>query len=162
MATQNNTCLLFKRIDFLDILPVWKHHLWPHRESPIETHSAMTWPYSDNTQTIDMSIFEFEPVFWGAFLNHAIVGVNSGHRTTLSQYRSRGIWVDPGHRRQGIAQTLFALTEHQAVLEKCEMMWSMPRISALKSYVKSGFEIQGEKFVTETSRENVYVSKKIL
>ncbi|MCP4883876.1 MAG: GNAT family N-acetyltransferase, partial [Flavobacteriales bacterium] len=72
------------------------------------------------------------------------------------------IWVDPDHRRQGIAQTLFALTEHQAVLEKCEMMWSMPRISALKSYVKSGFEIQGEKFVTETSPENIYAKKDLI
>ena len=162
MATENNTCLLCKKIEFSDILPVWQCHLWPDRKSVIETHSAMTWPYSDNPNTIDMKIFEYQPTFWGAYRDNKLVGVNSGHKTTTTEYRSRGIWVDPDHRCQGISQTLFALTEHQAILEKCKMIWSMPRISALKSYVKSGFEIQGEKFVTETSPENIYAKKDLI
>ncbi|MCP4832515.1 MAG: GNAT family N-acetyltransferase [Gammaproteobacteria bacterium] len=162
MATENNKCLLFKRIEFSEILPVWQCLLWPDRESVIETHSAMAWPCSDNPDEIDMKIFEYQPTFWGAYRENKLVGVNSGHRTTLSQYRSRGIWVDPDHRRQGIAQTLFALTEHQAVLEKCEMMWSMPRISALGVYQTHGFICQGNVFETETSPENIYVKKDLI
>jgi hypothetical protein len=161
MATKNNTFLLFKKIEFSDILQVWKTYLWPQRVSAIETHSAMTWPYSDNPESIDMKIFEYKPVFWGAYQDNKLIGVNSGHRTTNQEYRSRGIWVDINHRNQGIAQTLFALTQHHAVLEKCNMMWSMPRISALGVYQRQGFICQGNTFGTETSDENIYVSKKI-
>ncbi len=162
MATQNNSGLLFKKIQFSEILPVWKNNLWPQRESLIETHSAMTWPFQGDPEPIDMKIFEFNPVFWGAYLDNKLVGVNSGHKTSHTQYRSRGIWVDINHRRQGIAQTLFTLTQHQAQIEKCDMMWSMPRISALGVYLTHGFICQGNTFGTETSPENIYVKKDLI
>lgn len=162
MATENNTFLLLKKIEFSDILPVWQCHLWPDRKSVIETHSAMTWPYSDNAEPIDMKIFEYQSTFWGAYIDNKLVGVNSGHKTTTTEYRSRGIWVDPEHRCQGISQTLFALTEHQAILENCKMIWSMPRISALGAYLKHGFICEGTTFQTETSPENIYVIKDLI
>lgn len=156
-----NKSIKYHRISFTDILPVWSHNLWPHRVSAIEPMSAMTWPFEGDPQPINMSIFEYEPVFWGAYIDDQLVGVNSGHRTSDTQYRSRGIWVSEFLRNSGIAQTLFALTEHQAKLEGSCMIWSLPRLTALRAYQRHGFETQGDILTTETSDQNVYVHKAI-
>jgi hypothetical protein len=49
------------------------------------------------------------------------------------------------------------MTKHQAILEKCEMIWSIPRKTALPAYTKFGFETVGDYIVTETSEANIYV-----
>ena len=147
------------KISFEDILPIWENKLWPNRESAIEGVSAMTWPYEGNPEPIDMNIFDYQPTFYGVFMDNKLLGVNSGHRTTDTQYRSRGIWVDPDYRKRGVAQLLFVLTEHQARIEKCEMMWSIPRKTALTAYTKFGFTTVGDFIVTETADANIYVKK---
>jgi len=149
------------KISFDDILPIWQDELWPNRESAIETHSAMTWPFSWPEKEIDMNIFEYKPVFWGVFMDNMLVGVNSGHRSSEVEYRSRGIWVDPNYRKNGVAQMLFEMTQHQARIEKCEMIWSIPRKTALKAYTKFGFQTVGDYFGTETADANIYVIKRI-
>ena len=88
-----------------------------------------------------------------------LVGVNSGHKSSDTQYRSRGIWVNPNYRRKGIAQRLFVLTERQARDEECEMIWSIPRKTALSAYTNFGFETVGGYIKTETSDSNIYVKK---
>lgn len=149
--------LLTKQITFDEILPIWKNKLWPNRQSAIEPMSAMTWPFEGNPQPYNMSIFEYEPNFWGVYDNDLLVGVNSGHRTTDLQYRSRGIWVDPEYRGQRIAETLFSMLQNQAMIEGCEMLWSIPRKTALPAYTKFGFETVGDYIITETSDANIYV-----
>jgi len=150
------------RIDFNTIQSIWKNKLWPNRNSAIETHSAMTWPFEGNPESIDMKIFNYTATFWGAYLDNKLVGVNSGHRTTDEQYRSRGIWVDPDYRKRGVAQMLFLMTAHQAKVEGCEMLWSIPRKTALPAYTKFGFETVGDYIVTETSEANIYVRRSLL
>lgn len=145
------------RLSFEQITNVWQNHLWPDRESPIESHSAMTWPFEGNPQEYDMNVFNYPATFWGVYINNKLVGVNSGHKTTDTQYRSRGIWVDPEYRKQGIAQNLFNMTKHQAVLEKADMIWSLPRKTALPAYTKFGFQTVGDYIKTETSDANIYV-----
>ena len=57
---------------------------------------------------------------------------------------------------------LFLMTESQAVREGCEIIWSIPRKSALKSYTKFGFETVGNYF--DEGMEfgpNIYVKKEI-
>jgi len=151
--------IITKRITFEEILPVWKDELWPNRESAIEPMSAMTWPYEGDPQPIDMSIFEYEPTFWGVYIDDKLIGVNSGHRTTDQAYRSRGIWVDPAQRGKRISQTLFALLTHQAQIEGCDMVWSIPRKSALQAYTNAGFQTVGDFIETETSEANIYAYK---
>ena len=146
-----------KRIDFDTIQTIWEKNLWPNRTSAIETHSAMTWPFEGNPDPIDMNIFNYPATFWGVYLDSKLVGVNSGHKTTDEQYRSRGIWVDPEYRKRGVAQMLFLMTAHQAKVEGCEMLWSIPRKIALPAYTKFGFETVGDYIVTETSEANIYV-----
>ncbi len=145
------------RLSFDQILDIWQKKLWPNRTSVIETHSAMTWPYEGAPEEYDMNVFKYPATFWGLFIDEKLVGVNSGHKTSDTQYRSRGIWVDPDYRKQGIAQNLFNMTKHQAILEKCEMIWSIPRKTALPAYTKFGFETVGDYIVTETSEANIYV-----
>ena len=148
------------KISFEQICNVWKTELWPERVSAIEPQSAMTWPFEGTPEQYDMNIFEYNPVFWGVYIDNKLVGVNSGHRTTDTQYRSRGIWVDPQYRKHGVAQMLFNMTEHQAKIEGCNMIWSIPRKSALPAYTKFGFETIGNFF--DEGMEfgpNIYVTK---
>ena len=145
-------------IDFPTIHEIWRNKLWPGRTSSIETHSAMTWPYASK-DPYDMAIFENTASFFGVFAEGTLVGVNSGHKTSDTYYRSRGLWVDPNFRKQGIAQMLFQMTEQQAIDERCFFMWSIPRKTALTAYQRFGFSTVGGFFNTETSDSNIYVIK---
>jgi len=149
------------QISFEQIVRVWQNELWPDRESPIETHSVMTWPFSWPEKEFDMSIFDYDATFFGVFSKQKLIGVNSGHRSSEVEYRSRGIWVDPAFRKTGVSQLLFEMTEDQAMSEGCEMIWSIPRKTALKAYTKFGFQTVGDYFGTETSDANIYVIKRI-
>jgi len=153
--------MLVKQITFEEILPIWHEHLWPCRESAIETHSAMTWPFSSKIKH-DMHIFNYTPSFWGVFIDSKIVGVNSGHSTTDIEYRSRGLWVDPTYRKLGIAQMLLLMTEHTARNSGATMIWTMPRKTALVAYTRSGFRTIGDFFGTETAEANIYAFKPLL
>ena len=146
-----------ERLNFKTIESIWSTKLWPSRTSAIESHSAMTWPFEGNPDSIDMDIFNYPATFWGVYLDNKLVGVNSGHKTTDEQYRSRGIWVNPEYRKRGVAQMLFLMTAHQAKIEGCEMLWSIPRKTALPAYTKYGFQTVGDYIVTETSEANIYV-----
>ncbi len=148
-------------IDFDTVENVWREKLWPGRTSAIETHSAMTWPYDGNSLEYDMDIFKYPASFFAVWDDEKLIGVNSGHKTTDTLYRSRGLWVDPEYRKQGIAQLLFGVTETTAQLENCSAIWSIPRKTALSAYQRYGFETVGGFFGTETSDANIYVIKPI-
>ena len=148
----------FSRCEFSDVFGTWRNLLWPDRESAIESHSVMTWPGSDQPE-YDMSVFEYDATFWCARSGSDIIAVNSGHRTSQTDYRTRGIWVDPKHRLCDISQTLFALVTAQAVSEHCDRLWSLPRQSAIRAYTKAGFVTVGDYIQTETSDANIYAEK---
>lgn len=148
-------------INFDTIEKVWREKLWLGRSSAIETHSAMTWPYDKNPLEYNMDIFNYLASFFAVWDDENLIGVNSGHRTTDTLYRSRGLWVDPDYRKQGIAQLLFSSTETAAKLEGCTSVWSIPRKTALSAYQCFGFETVGSFFGTETSGANIYVIKLI-
>lgn len=108
-----------------------------------------------------MSIYQkYTPSFWGVYEDNKIVGVNSGFRTDVHDYRSRGIWVDPQYRGQGIASLLFDALFVQAFEEQCTMCWSIPRQSALRAYTSVGF-VQTSDFFDEGMEfgPNCYVCK---
>lgn len=151
--------MIITEISWKTILTVWQFQLWPGRKSLIETHSAMTWPYSDNTDSIDITIFDRPASYWGIWDNDLLVGVNSGHGTTDTEYRSRGLWVDDSWRHQGLAQRLLTHTSDYARDQGYDMIWSLPRISAINTYRLCGFSEVGDHFATETSELNVYVRK---
>lgn len=150
-----------KRIDFGTIEEIWRKDLWPSRTTPIETHSAMTWPFEGYPEEYDMNIFNYTPTYWGSYIDNILVGVNSGHRTSDSHYRSRGLWVHPNYRKLGIAQSLLTMTCYEAIHQGCEIIWTMPRKTALPAYTKNGYITVGDFFSTDTFEANIYAYKRL-
>lgn len=150
-----------EHISWDQISLIWHTQLWPNRNSPIETHSAMTWPFNNTQDSYDMSVFANPAFFLGVFIDGDLVGVNSCHLSSSQHFRSRGLWVDPAHRGHGLAQMLFSATEELAKTNNADMIWSIPRQTALKSYQQFGFQTVGDFFGTETADANIYVIKSI-
>lgn len=99
------------------------------------------------------------PTFFGAFDGDNIIGVNSGYPID-NQYRSRGLYVLPEYRRQGVAQMLLYATQEQGRKEKKKILWSMPRKEALPAYLKFGFrKVSG--FSDREFGQNCFVVKTI-
>lgn len=124
-----------REIDWNTIYPVWVDQLWPGRLSPIKPVSSMRY-----LGGYDMDIYKFEPTFWGAYMGHRLVGVNSGFETGQGWYRSRGIWVDPEASGQGIGRALLDALEAKARALGCHTLWTIPRQSAMPFYARCGFE----------------------
>lgn len=148
-----NECEI-QTIDFDLISKIWKKNLWPDRTSPIKTHSSMTFKKS-----YDLSIYSYPATYWGIMYDGDLVGVNSGHRSQKTHYRSRGLYVFPKYRKQGIGVLLLQAAIDQAIYENCKFIWSIPRKSALSVYLSVGYQVEGSFFETETSASNIYVRK---
>lgn len=139
-----DTLSAVQQITFEQILPIWKNKLWPNRVSLIETHSAMTWPPAHPNQPYDMNVFNYSVYFFGIYDQDKLIAVNSGHLTTLTEYRSRGLWVDPDYRGKKLAQQILLATIDQAKTSSAQMIWSIPRLSALRAYERVGFKTVGD------------------
>lgn len=141
-------------IEWTDILSVWQRELWPDRFSAIEPVSAMCF-----LGNYDMDNMLMKPVFFGYFKNGQLVGVNSGHSCPRSNtYRSRGLWVHPQHRRQGIGRTLLEVTIAEAFNTDHDMVWSYPRKTSWPTYQSAGFVLNSDWHLSETSDANAYCS----
>lgn len=138
--------MLIREISFAEISEVWRTDLWPDRKSAIEPVSAI-----NLRGDYDMSFMSSVPYFWGAFADFnskSPVGVVSGFQTEPSYFRSRGIWVHPAHRRQGVGSLLLEQVVNQATSLKCQYVWTMPRVSSWSFYERNGFRVSAktEKF----------------
>ena len=152
---------ILKTINWPTIQKVWTDNLWPGRESPIKPTNGLLlgggWSKELESET---------PTFFGVYDGNILCGVNSGHKAeTINDkkyYRSRGIYVYPEYRGKGIAQMLLKATEEQAIKENCDILWSMPRESSLKTYLRFGFEMYSNKeAIGMEFGPNYYVFKKI-
>lgn len=129
---------------FEEVYPIWNEKLWPERISKIESMSSLYWR-APRDIIKDSSIFEkYIPTFFAIKEDNQIVGVNSGFRTDERIYRSRGVWVKEEYRSKGYGQVLLMQAIIQGKKENCHWIWSMPRKSALKTYVKVGFKKRGK------------------
>ena len=129
---------------FEEVYPIWNEKLWPERISKIESMSSLYWR-APRDIIKDSSIFEkYIPTFFAIKEDNQIVGVNSGFRTDERIYRSRGVWVKEEYRSKGYGQVLLMQAIIQGKKENCHLIWSMPRKSALKTYVKVGFKKRGK------------------
>lgn len=145
---------MIKIVDWEEILDIWETELWPNRISPIEPTSAMKF-----LQGYDMKNMSQKPSFFAFIVDEKILGVNSGHMCMDKGYRSRGLWVDPKFRRQGIGQQLLHRTIEQAKIESARYVWSYPRKTSWSTYAKSGFELASNWGSSETSDNNAYCIK---
>lgn len=139
-------------LDWKKTYAIWANHLWPNRSSLIEPVSAMCY-----LNRHDMTNMQSNPTFFGYIINDNIVAVNSGHACpNQNNYRSRGLWVDPNYRRQGIGQQLLTATIKQGQREGYTEVWSYPRKSSWSTYRAVGFKLASEWETSETSEENAY------
>lgn len=142
---------MIRQIKFSQILPFWKNKLWPDRLSAIETNSAMN--YQEGYCIENM---QYRPTFFGYFKGKEIIAVNSGHKCTGNNYRSRGLWVNEEYRNLGIGKKLLLKTIEQARKENCSFIWSYPRKTSWPTYESVGFNLTTDWEESETSEANAY------
>lgn len=130
---------MIKNISYEQIFEIWSYHLWANRKSPIEPVSAMIYKSG-----YDLKNFNFSPNFFAYFVDDKVAGVNSGHRCFDNSYRSRGLFVFPEYRKQGIGIKLLEATIEQGTKEHCEFVWSYPRFNSWTTYEKAGFVLTSE------------------
>ena len=127
---------MITNISFDEIYQIWNYYLWPTRESTIETNSAMNF-----LGGYDIKNMLSTPTFFAYKLDNKIVGVNSGHSCHDNSYRSRGLFVFPEYRKQGIGKILLVATINQGINEGTNYIWSYPKQSSWSTYEASGFSL---------------------
>ncbi len=147
---------MIKKIQFSEIEKIWSEKLWPNRKSKIEPTSGMHY-----LSEWSKEIMSNKPTFFGYFIKDKLVGVNSGHKANDNSYRSRGLWVNPKYRGNGIAKKLLQATIDQAAKENCDFIWSIPRKSSLKTYLSVGFRVTSDEIVDLEFGPNFYTLLKI-
>ena len=141
--------------DFNTIYEIWYKHLWPNRLSKIESHSAMLL-----NETYDIKNFDYKPIYLIYRIGTEIAGCNSGHMCSDNTYRSRGLYVFPAYRKQGIAVKLLKHTINKGMQEKANLIWSYPRFESWSTYMSAGFELQSMWKKSETGL-NAYCTLKV-
>lgn len=138
MAKSKIFPIVVTTINFDTIFPIWKDLLWPGRVTPIRAVSTMTL-----LGGYDMSIpdkYETQAMFFGVFdPDGNIAGVFSGHPTSDSEYRGRGLYVRPDLGQQGIGRALVEAVVNMASNAGCDLCWSLPRVANVPFFQKCGF-----------------------
>lgn len=126
-----------EKCTFNEIKEIWSTQLWPLRKSPIESISWM-----DPLGNFNSEYARQTPYFWSVQNSSSqILAVLSGHSTPGFGFRSRGLWVDPQHRRQGFATKLMKQLILFATDSDHTEVWTLPRISSWPFYESQGFQI---------------------
>ena len=129
---------------FEEIYDIWHDQLWPGRISKIESMSSLYWK-SPRTVIKDKTIFKkYTPSFWAIKHGDEIIAVNSGFKTEERIYRSRGLYVYPDYRGQGLSAILLRQAILQGKKEQCHWIWSLPRKTALSAYQRVAFKKRGK------------------
>lgn len=95
----------------------------------------------------DMNVNDLEysqPIFYAFFIDSIIAGVNSYHRVSDNQCRSRGLYVYPKYRKNNIGIELLKYAIEENRNKGYEFIWSMPRSTAISTYEKAGYKMTTE------------------
>lgn len=134
-----------KEITFTEIGPLW-HKLWPDTPENVKPYNTATFLLNKG---YDPSIPYGPVTFLGAFVDEILVGCNSCFKSAATVWmRSRGLYVDPTARKQGIATQLLSATFAQAKKEGCTHLWAYPRTVIVSTYIRCGFSQVGEPITT--------------
>lgn len=146
---------MIAQIAFEDIYPIWSKHLWADRITPITPSSAMNY-----LNGYDLKNMSYDPIFFAYYYNNEIVGVNSCHRCIDGGYRSRGLYVFPNFRKQGIGISLLQAAISQGKKDNSDYIWSYPKLQSWTTYYKAGFTLSSDWEKSELGL-NAYCIKKL-
>lgn len=134
---------VIEETDFETTYKIWSELLWPGRESKIEPLSAI----SDDL-TIDTSIFRFKAKYLLCRYEGNIIGVLSGHPTSETSYRLRGLYVAEKFRQKGLGTQLLLKQIEYAKEINMKTVWLLGRVYREPLYTSLGFEVvcKTEKF----------------
>jgi len=143
---------MVRKLTFDEIKKIWKSDLWSDKSKievlkdgvfqpqEIKPMSCMVF---NNLNRLDESIFNmYTPLFLG-YDSDGIKAVNSGHRTSVSHYRTRGAWCDISSRRKGYGQEIMHILVEDAVKFECELIWTFSKTSSISFYESCGFKKTG-------------------
>jgi GNAT superfamily N-acetyltransferase len=95
----------------------------------------------------DEAINNVEVYFYGLQNEGHLMGVNSMYVCPDNSVRSRGLYVFPEYRNQGVATQLLQHCIDEASKSGLhDYIWSKPRVSAIEAYKKVGFRITSDVF----------------
>lgn len=147
---------MIKEVSWEVIFKIWRDHLWPNRISSIEPRSVMKLLGGYHNLNHD-----YHPNFYGFFQNNYLIGVNSFHLCPDNTLRSRGLFVFPENRGQGIGVKLLFHSIEYAKKFKIPVVWSYPRITSWNTYEKAGFKLLTEWKESEAGLINAYCILKL-
>ena len=144
---------MVRQLTFEQIKKIWESDLWSDKSKievlkdgvfqpqEIKPMSCMVF---NNLNRLDENIFNiYDPLFLG-YDNDGIKAVNSGHRTSVLHYRTRGALCDLDSRRKGYSDALMQSLEEDAVDLGCELIWTFSKTSSIPFYESCGFEKTGQ------------------
>ena len=92
-------------VEYDVILPIWEQFLWPGRID-IKNMSSMQY-----LSGYDVKIYDrYAPYFFAYYIDNNIAGINSAHKSSQTEFRSRGLYVFDEYRNQGIGKQLLEYT----------------------------------------------------
>lgn len=161
MAKSKIFPIVVTTIDFDTIFPVWHNLLWPGRASPIRPVSTIMLMGG-----YDMSIltkYESQAMFFGVYdADGNLAGVFSGHPTSDSEYRGRGLYVRPDVGQQGIGRALVETVVNMASNTGRDLCWSLPRVANVPFFQKCGFVPMSSPVTDFEFGPNVYMGRAVV
>jgi GNAT superfamily N-acetyltransferase len=156
--------LTLGEVDFSTVLPIWSTQLWPGRQSPIRPVSTMVY-LGGKDQSIATK-YTNDARFWAitdSDMNGQIVGVFSGHPTSETHYRARGLYVLPAYQRLGVGVMLVNSVVLAASAAQREVCWCIPRVVNTLFFEKCGFvQTSLPTIVDMEFGPNVYMARALL
>jgi len=148
-------------IDFDTILPVWQQFLWPGRSSTIRPVCPMLFLGVYDMKVCDKYVED--TVFYGAYdSSNLLCAVCSGHPTSATDYRLRGLYCLPDYESLGLRQNMIQAIYNAAKAVKRDVVWCMPRLGAVDFFERSGFVQMSEPFIDNVEYgPNVYMARMI-
>ena len=149
-------------VDYATVFPMWQNVLWPGRKSPIMPVSTMVF-----LGGYDLTIrpkYTDQARFFGVYDESAnLVGVFSGHPTSETEYRARGLCVVPSFQDIGIGTNLDNVVTRAAAEAGREVCWCLPRIANTQFFQTCGYSVMsGAITVGVEFGPNVYMAHAIL
>lgn len=127
--------ITLSEIDFDLAKSYWNKTLWVDRD--IKPVSSMLYSsgYNMNVYNLEISM----PVYLAIFNNNEMIAINSVFNSDDDELRSRGLYVNPLFRGQGLSSLLLNKSLAIGKNRNCKYCWTLPKKESFYAYEKVGF-----------------------